>query len=274
MLGLCLLISPGLIQAGGSLMVYDFELGPNPVPNVDYVKSLGFEGIVTRCSFPSDLPKLDQYSNHVATLTGFQLLAYVEYDFNTPGNSQVWSSALPVLASRGAPLWVIVRNAPSTTALREILLRMAQRSQLVGVRTVLYPHWNTDIENAAEASALIAQIGHPNISNSLHTCHEIRAGNQGNLGAVATTHAAATALVTIAGADQGAYWGPPTGQPIPWGDAIKPLDRGDFSLTPFLRALVNSNYNGPVILHTFGITNDPGHLARSLDAYAKYHAGV
>ena len=82
-------------------------------------------------------------------------------------------------------------------------------------------------------------------------------------------HAASTRLVTIAGADADAYAGPPTGNPVPWSDAIRPLDQGTYDLIPFLNSLDIAGYNGPVILHTFGITNSPGHLSRSLEAYAK-----
>ena len=267
----CLLGKPTPVQAETSLMVYDFELGSSPVTNADYLRSLGFGGVVTRCSQPGDLSKLSSYASHVATLSDFRLLAYVNYDFKNPNHSHVWREALPILASAGAPLWVIVKNAPSMFEVQDLILRMAQASQLFGVRTVLYPHWNTDIESASEAAALIVQVAHPNLSNSLHTCHEIRGGNQYNMGSVVAAHASTTTLVTVAGADANAYAGPPPAGGLPWSDAIKPLDRGRYSLAPFLQTLKNSGYNGPVILHTFGITGDPGHLLRSLEAYDKYH---
>jgi len=268
----CPLLSPASVQAEVSLMVYDFELGPNPASNVDYVQSLGFRGLVTRCSIPTDVAKLANYANRAATIRPFQILAYVDYDFNNPDSPQVWRDALPILARANAPLWVIVKNAPSTTAIHALLLQMATRSQLLGVRTVIYPHWRTDIENAAEAAAHIAQIGHANLSNSLHTCHEIRSGNQYNMAAVVAAHASTSELVTIAGADDNAYSGPPPPGFLPWDDAIKPLDQGRYSLLPFLQALHSAGYDGPVILHTFGIVNDPGHLDRSIRGYADYRA--
>lgn len=270
----CLLLGAGEAQGQASLMVYDFELGPDPVANVDQVRALGFSGIVTRCSFPQDLPKLQQYSNHVATIQDFQLLAYVNYDFQDTDSASVWRDALPLLASHGAPLWVIVKNAPSPAAVHLLLLRMAQDSQAAGVRTVLYPHWDTDVESAAEAAAVIAQVGHPNLRNSLHTCHEIRAGNQYALPSVVAAHAPATQLVTIAGALEDAYAGSPPVRGYPWDDAIRPLDSGAFSLTPYLQALEDAGYNGPVVLHTFGVTDQPGHLSRSLAAWGKYQAQV
>lgn len=256
-------------QAQAPLMVYDFELTGTPAANADHVRALGFKGIVTRCNIAGDLPKLAAYVSHAATLQDFRVLAYVNYDFNDPNSAQVWPQALPLLARARAPLWVIVKNAPTPRDVRLLLLNMAQQSQAAGVRTVLYPHWNTNIENAAEAAAVMAQVGHPNLSNSLHTCHEIRSGNGGTIASVVAAHAAGSRLVTIAGADSDAYAGPHPGTPVPWSDAIRPLDLGSYDLIPFLKALEDAGYNGPVILHTFGITNDPGHLSRSLEAYAK-----
>lgn len=252
-----------------SLFVYDFELPHGPVGNVDHVRALGFDGIVTRVGIPPDVPKLGQYAAHVDTLQGFELLAYVPYDFTNPNSPQVWRDALPILASAGAPLWVIVREAPSDAAVRQLLEVMAAESQAAGVRTVIYPHWNTDIESAAEAAALITTIGHPNLSNSLNTCHEIRVGNQYRLDAVVSQHTHQTSLVTIAGADANAYSGPFI-PGIDWSDAIRPLDKGAFSLQPFLQELKDSAYTGPVILHTFGIVGDPGHRKRSLRTYGEY----
>lgn len=252
-----------------SLLVYDFNLHLGPVGNVDYVKSLGFEGLVTSVQVPADLAKLSQYAGYVETVPGFDLLAFVNYDFTDPASSQVWRDALPVLASVEAPLWVILKGAPSTPALAQLLAQMATESEAAGVQTVIYPHWNTDIESAAEASALISAIGHPNLKNSLHTCHEIRAGNQYTLDAVVAKHAQDSALVTIAGAEADAYAGP-YDPLIGWSDAIMPLDKGHFSLLPFLQELHDSGYDGPVILHTFGIAENRGHLQASLGKYAEY----
>jgi sugar phosphate isomerase/epimerase len=237
------------------------------------VKSLGFEGLVTSVQVPADLSKLGQYAGYVETLPGFDLLAFVSYDFTNPASPQVWRDALPILASVDAPLWVILEGAPSDLAVRQLLAQMATESQAAGVETVIYPHWGTDVESAAEASALIGAIGHPNLKSSVHTCHEIRAGNQYTLDAVVAKQAQVTALVTIAGAEAHAHAGP-FDPLIDWSDAIMPLDEGHFSLLPFLQALHDAGYDGPVILHTFGITDDPGHLQASLGKYAEYLAQV
>lgn len=249
------------------LFVYDFDLGDDPARNLDYVRGLGYDGLVTRCSVPSDIPKLRKYADYAATLGDFDVLAYVNYDFNNIHSPQVWLEALPILSTLDAPLWVIVKNAPSATDVDNLLLTMAQSSALLNVPMVIYPHWNTNIESAAEAAARITQMGHPNVHNSLHTCHEIRSGNQYSMGAVVASHVKDTRLVTIAGAESNAYTGVP---PHAWDDAIMPLDRGDYSLEPFLTALTRAGYDGPVILQTFGIAPDPNHLARSMAMYAKY----
>jgi sugar phosphate isomerase/epimerase len=269
-----LIISPAILQAEVSLMVYDFNLGPDPARNVDYVKSLGFSGLATSVSSPGHITKLQDYASHVLTLEDFQLLAFVNYDFDNPASPQVWRDALPILAMVDAPLWVIVKNAPTSFAVRDLLSEMARQSQRLGVRTIIYPHWNTSIETAAEAAVYMAQVAHPNLSNSLHTCHEIRGGNQYSMEAVVAAHADDSSLVAIAGAEENAYAGPPPGGSLPWDDCIKPLDEGDYSLLPFLQALQDAGYSGPVILQTFGITDNPGHLQRSIRTYARYRKNL
>ncbi len=256
-----------------SFFAYDFTLRWGPVRNVDHLQTLGYDGVVTRVETPLDLYDLHRYASHVRTIPDFDLLAFLPYRFGNLANSQVWRDALPTLAAVDAPLWVIVRDAPSTEAVRRLLLRMAIESEAHGVETVIYPHWNTDIETAAEASAMIRSIGHPNLKNSLHTCHEIRSGNQYALPSVVDRHAGLSSLVTIAGADANAYAGPPV-PGVDWSDAIKPLDKGDFSLLPFLQSLNDRGYAGPVILHTFGIVGDPTHLQRSIRKYAEYQEQV
>lgn len=256
-------------QARPSLLVYDFNLNMGPVGNVDHVESLGFDGLVTRVGVPGDVPKLKEYAGYVSMIPGFDLLAYVPYDFTNSASPQVWRDALPILSKVRAPLWVIVREAPSDAVVRQLLTEMATVSQAAGVETVIYPHWNTNIESAAEAAVLIREIGHPNLKNSLHSCHEIRSGNQYTLDTVVSRHAEDNALVTIAGAEDHAYAGPVISG-VGWGDAIMPLDKGAFSLLPFLQQLHDSGYDGPVVLHTFGILNHPSHLQRSFRKYREY----
>jgi len=266
-----LMLAGGLRAQQPELLVYDWDLGPSPAANIALVQALGFDGLVTRVRDQGDLAKLAAYARQASALDGFRTLAYVAYDFAKPAQADVWRNALPILADADAPLWVLVRNAPDLDAVRELLGEIARTAQGSGVRAVVYPHWTTDIETAAEAAAVIADVGHPNLRNSLHTCHEIRGGNQDVLDVVAAEHAGGSALVAIAGAAEDAYAGPPSPF-VTWADAIKPLDEGGFSLAPFLQALHDAGYEGPVVLQTFGIGGDLAHLRRSLGAYYGYVA--
>ena len=255
------------------LLVYDFHLGGTPAENIARVRSLGYSGLVTNVSNPSHLGRLEGYVRHARGLDDFRLLSYVVHDFDAPHAPGLWRQALPLLAGVDAPLWLIVRDAPSTDAVRGLLEQVARHAETAGVPAVIYPHWSTSIETADEAAALIAQVGHPNLRNSIHTCHEIRGGLVDALPAVAWAHAAGSSLVAIAGADRDAYTGPPSPF-VSWEDAIKPLDRGDVDLAPFLQALRDAGYEGPVVLQTFGITNDPGHLRRSRSTYSDLVAAL
>jgi len=68
-------------------------------------------------------------------------------------------------------------------------------------------------------------------------------------------------LVSISGTDDVINFNPKKGD---WSDAIRPLDEGDKYVTPFLMLLKQHNYQGPILLHTFGIRDNPKHLQRSL----------
>lgn len=260
---------PAATGPSAELLVYDWHLQLDPADAVEHLRDLGFAGVVTRVRWPDDVTKLARYVRAASAHDDFRAMAYVAYDFHLPAAPNVWRAALPILADAGAPLWVVVKNAPSEAAVVVLLRQMAREALEHGVPAVVYPHWNTAIETADEAAALIEAVGHPNLGNSLHTCHEIRGGHQDDLPAVVDAHVDQTSLVAIAGADTDAYAGPPN-LFVTWDDAIKPLDAGDFSLAPFLEALHAHGYDGPVILQTYGITNDPGHLRRSLGAYADY----
>lgn len=249
-----------------SLLVYDFQLGMTPAAAVPHLRSLGFDGVVTSVRRQPDIQKLSDYVT--AAAGRFEVMAYVHFDFADAANARVWEDALPILGALDAPLWVILENAPDQAALDDQLLRMAQAALAEGVRAVVYPHWDTSLESAAEAAAAIARVGHGNLASSFHTCHEIRAGHQRRLGDEFMRHLAGCELVTLAGSSKNAYAGPPPG-PQSWADAIQPLDRGTHDLVPFLQALEASGYDGPVVLHTWGITGDPGHRARSRAWYAR-----
>lgn len=260
-------------RAQTALHVYDFNIDLGPKATLEHAHSLGFRGLATRVRNQAELTRLRRYARHAEGIGGFQLLPFVRYDFTSPGADALWRGALPILASTRAPLWVIFKDAPNKGAIRQVLREMARQTRELGLQTVIYPHWNTSVETAAEAATLIQQVGYPNLKNSIHTCHEIRGGNQYQMGTVVSDHADQTALVTIAGADDNAYVGP--NQPgVTWADCIKPLDEGAYSLLPFLQAIHDSGYRGPVVLQTFGITNNPGHLERSIRRYDEYQKQV
>lgn len=82
------------------------------------------------------------------------------------------------------------------------------------------------------------------------------------------THSQVTSMECETEGDN--FAGPHPAGGLPWDDAIKALDRGHFSLQPFLQALEDAGHNGPVILHTFEITGDVDHLQRSIQAYDRY----
>ena len=131
----------------------------------------------------------------------------------------------------------------------------AERGKAAGVEVVLYPHWSGGnprnvclIETAEEALPYIKEIGSDNLFVSLHLCHEIMGGNGDRLNEVAAKVKPWLRLPSINGADVDAV-----NEKDGWSRGIQPLTMGDYDSSKLLDALASIDYEGPVILHTWGL---------------------
>jgi sugar phosphate isomerase/epimerase len=119
-------------------------------------------------------------------------------------------------------------------------------------------------------SALPAKAERPNLTISVHQCHEMRAGNTDRIDAVMTAVGPYMDIVTICGSDKKV-----NDKSKDWSDVIKPLGEGDYDPKEFLRALKRHKFQGPIILHTYGLMNKPAsHYQTSFDLYQKMRAEV
>jgi hypothetical protein len=60
-----------------------------------------------------------------------------------------------------------------------------------------------------------------------------------------------------------------------WDDAIKPLYKGDYDTSLFLKYLVQNGYKGPIALHTFGLKElISEHFSKSLNVWRKMCSGL
>ena len=143
------------------------------------------------------------------------------------------------------------------------LQKVADACALYGVTLVIYPHSGCAIDRAEQAKSLLPQINRANVKISIHLCHEIMAGNGARIAEVVDAVKDDIVIASVNGAIDTLVWDN-------WASQIQPLDQGDYDIRPFLQALANANYTGPMELHTYNL-GDPGatptatdHLTRSL----------
>lgn len=181
-------------------------------------------------------------------------------DARQPLDTAWLDQVLPLAAKMKAPLWVVVAGKRGDTAPAVPFLQaVADRCRAQGVTLVLYPHNGCTFESAEEGLALWQKLARPEVKLSVHLCHELLVGNGARLDEVIAKAAPILYLVSISGAEV------PDGRRATWKNIIMPLDRGNYDFRPYLRALAKHRYQGPVILHTWGIKDPPEeHLARSI----------
>jgi len=172
-----------------------------------------------------------------------------------------WLDSLLVQAKRmNMAMWVVAdgsHNDEGKASAVKFYRVAAAECKKYGVLLVLYPHAGTAMVSAEEALAIYNELknDYPEVRISIHLCHELAAGNGKRLAEVAAKTGSLLALATVNGTNGGSD--------------ILPLDQGSYDIRPYLEALADNGYAGPMELHTYSFpdprTDDS--LARSLERY-------
>ncbi|MBZ4371424.1 sugar phosphate isomerase/epimerase [Corallococcus sp. AS-1-6] len=254
------------------LGAFNFTLESRPVAaQVELLDSLGYSGVTL---FWPGREAFDSHARQPAVVAGRVRLPAVFFSlpFDTAWDRQELDGMLAALAPTRTALWLILSGPPDAKASMVASVRdVVDLATAQGVDVVLYPHDGAAIENVEESLALMAAVDRPRLKTSLHLCHELRAGNRDRLEAIITTAAPQLALVSIHGAAR--EFDPDAST---WSDVIQPLDRGDFDVgTGYLLPLRRAGYEGPVLLHTFGLQDPPeDHLRRSMGRWRELSRSV
>ena len=241
---------------------FDFaRLGTEAPDQIGELKSIGYGGLVLNLTNPKELKTLERYQS-VAGDNPFEVYAgYVVISFEKDLTAQnaYLDQVIKALKKSDSALWVILRVRGGKTVEREqivdFLRSAAERSKTGGVELVIYPHWSGGnpmniclIETAEDALPFVEEIGSDNLFISLHLCHEIKGGNGHRLKEVAANIKPWLRLPSINGADIDAV-----NEVEGWKRGIQPLTMGDYDSSQLLEALKSVDYEGPVILHTWGL---------------------
>ncbi len=252
--------------------LFDFNLrGKDPAEQIKSLDGIGFDGITMPLKTPKDLEKLEAYQKAKPDLKLFAALCHFDYSKPEDFNRDHFRNVVKKLAAMDAKVWLITGGPKGAD--EEIVRLVREVADLAAAEKVgvsLYPHDNTALETAEETLAILKKADRPNLTISVHQCHEMRAGNTDRIDAVMTAVGPYMDIVTICGSDRKV-----NDNSKDWSDAIKPLGEGDYDPKEFLRALKRHKFQGPIILHTFGLMKKPAsHYRTSHDLYQKMRAEV
>ncbi len=206
---------------------------------------------------PNDLAS---WKNYKSSRPSTKLIAgYLIVSLDNPDgiNSSHTTEALQTLADEGAQFWCFFSKNSSTSSdgLQAFVDCVAARAEEFGLDLNIYPHDEASIfaiQSLEEAMCYIKQSKASNLKVSAHLSHEIRAGNGHRMEEVLRAAGDHLALVTINGADIEFV-----NDSLDWSGTIQPLGKGSFDVRNFVDALERVGYQGPVILHTFGLVDEP-----------------
>ncbi len=169
-------------------------------------------------------------------------------------------------------IWMVVagtRTAANVEIAYANIKTTAQHCAAEGAELVLYPHQGTTFVTAEESLALLLRLrADPDltaaekacVSISVHLCHELKARNGARIAEVVAAVAPYCTLASISGAEAD------TVNRAGWDSGIEPLNQGTYDVRPFLQALADAGYTGPMEYHTYNLP-DPrivDHLRHSL----------
>lgn len=256
------------LSAGGENLfgVFDFDLrGETEAEKIRSLDDIGFDGFSVNVTNPKNLKLLKKRLKAKPDLKILAGLFHTSCETPKSLNRPHLKKVLPVLAKHDAKLWLIIRGPKDEAKLLPLITEVADEAAKHKVGVSLYPHDNTGMETAEEALALLKKADRENLTISLHQCHELRAGNIDRLPEVIAAIRPHLDLVTICGSDRKMAV-PEKG----WRDAIKPLGEGDYDPKDLLRDLKEADFQGPIILHTYGLKKKPAtHWQTSFDLYQK-----
>lgn len=187
---------------------------------------------------------------------GLKLLGiYVQgfVDGTEPHLEDGLAEAIGALAGRDVMVVLTLRGQAPGAAQRAVAVvrEAARMAAAAGLRVCLYPHIDFHVETAADAMRVIEAAGEPNVGVTLNLYHTLafhwkRCGtDEFDFAALIRRILPRLWLVSINGMER-------TASSV----NVARLDRGDYDLGPFLRALNEAGYRGPVSLQCYRVAGD------------------
>jgi hypothetical protein len=234
----------------------------------------GYAGMAVDIGNAEKLADFDRYQAAAKTKQNFRIYtAFYRLSFDEKeGFKKDWAQVVDKLSGSGTDLWLITgeKKVGLTSELLENEIRaLVDYAATKSLKVTLYPHSKNVVATAEEALVYVKKVNRTNFDLAVHTCHEIRAGNNNRIEEVLEKVKDYLGYVTIAGADNipnlstnGGEWESST---------LKPLYRGNFDLTRVLKKLRSIDYKGSIGFINHRITETPdSYLPLSKTTYDKW----
>jgi len=196
---------------------------------------------------------------------------FVRYNFGqSEEDRNRWKEVVDLIQKKEIALWFIfgkeepgVNDEQVEGILRNVVTYAASKK----VPVTLYPHSWCYFYSAEQSLPMVKKINHPNLKLSIHTCHELKAGNGNRMDEVVENVKEYLSFITIAGAAKEVDM---TRRKTMDKTTIQPLEDGVYDYAKFLTALKRINYKGPVGYINFGFEKEPeDYLPKSLEEWKK-----
>jgi len=256
----CLMMLVGLAAAEPAPL-YPFQNSVRSLPaeeGVALLKELGYPGIGS--VYPQDLAKY-QAACDKAGLKVFSIYCSAKVHKNGWTFDPVILDAIARLKGTDAIVELNVQRGedPQEGHAVTLVQHIAAKAKDAGLKVILYPHFNDQIERVDQALRIAKASACDNVGVAFNLCHFLKVQPQDDLAATLTAAKDYLWSVSICGADRDGK---------DWNTLIRPLDEGTFDQAKLLGLLKEQGYRGPIGLQCFNIRIAPReHLTRSLAAW-------
>lgn len=238
-----------------------------PSEQINLLKKHGYDGVTLRMAKAEHVAQYLEFAEIVDKTEDFKIYSvFVRYNFaDSEVDRNRWKEVVDLIADKDIDLWFIF-GKPETGIdddhVEGILRNVVNYSADKNVPVTLYPHSWCYFYTAEQSLPMVKKINHPNLKLAVHTYHELKAGNTGRLAEVVFNVKDYISFVTIAGASKVTDM---TSRKSMDATTIQPLEDGEYDFGPFLKALKDANFKGPVGYINFKFNKAPDdYLPKSL----------
>ena len=226
----------------------------------EMLRDLGFDGVA---HLWLDGLKERAASAKTTGLTVQQIYFRVDLDAEQPFDGRL-AEFLPCVKDQGTQLALLIYGGkPSDASLDdkavEIIQKIVNIAEPLGVRVVLYPHVDAWNEKVSDCVRIAKRFPNKKVGAMFNLCHWVAVDKSENLESVLRAAMPYLVAITINGT------GTPEEIQVQRDNWLQPLDGGSFDHKKLFKILDDLGYRGPVGLQCYGIPGDARiHLERSM----------